>query len=139
MPELLDRRKATLADRARVALYVGLWLITLFEAFGLGQAGLRKFTSTDVWWGLFENWGYPFWFLVVIGVLELGGAVLLLVPPLAVYAATGLIVVMVGAVATELSNDKLFGPWFPLMHIVLLSIIAIARYRIARIGKPKAL
>ena len=116
----------------RVALHIGLWLITLFEVFGLGQAGLRKFTSMDVWWSLFENWGYPFWFLVVIGVAELGGAVLLLVPRLAAYAAVGLIVVMVGGLATELFNEKLFGPWFPLMHIVLLSIIAMARYRMAQ-------
>ena len=65
----------------RVALHVGLWSITLFEVFELGQAGLRKFTSMDVWWGLFENCGYPFWFLIVIGIAELGGAVLLLVPP----------------------------------------------------------
>ena len=116
----------------RVALQIGLWVITLFEAFGLGQAGIRKFTSMDGWWDLFEKWGYPFWFLVVIGVVELGGAVLLLVPPLAAYAAIGLIVVMFGSLATELFNEKLFGPWFPLMHIVLLSIIAMARYQMAQ-------
>jgi uncharacterized membrane protein YphA (DoxX/SURF4 family) len=116
----------------RVALHVGLWSITLFEVFELGQAGLRKFTSMDVWWGLFENWGFPFWFLVVVGVAELGGAVLLLVPRLAAYAAAGLIVVMAGSLATELFKEKLFGPWFPLMHIVLLSVIAMARYRMAQ-------
>ncbi len=119
-----------------VALHVGLWSITLFEAFGLGQAGLRKFTSMDVWRDLFENWGYPFWFLIVIGVAELGGAVLLLVPALAAYAAVGLTVVMVGSLATELFNEKLFGPWFPLMHIVLLSIIATARYRMVQSASP---
>ena len=108
------------ARALRVVLHISLWSITLFEAFGLGQAGLRKFTSMDVWRDLFENWGYPFWFLIVIGVAELGGAVLLLVPALAAYAAVGLTVVMVGSLATELFNEKLFGPWFPLMHIVLL-------------------
>ncbi len=124
------------ARALRVALHVGLWSITLFEVFGLGQAGIRKFTSMDVWWGLFENWGYPFWFVIVIGVAEIGGAVLLLVPPLAAYAAVGLIFVMVGSLATELFNEKLFGPWFPLMHIVLLSIIAMARYRMAQSAPP---
>ena len=116
----------------RVALHVGLWSITLFEVFELGQAGLRKFTSMDVWWGLFENWGFPFWFLVVVGVAELGGAVLLLVPRLAAYAAAGLIVVMAGSLATELFNEELFGAWLPLMNIVLLSTIAVARYRMAQ-------
>ena len=124
------------ARALRVVLHIGLWSITLFEAFGLGQAGLRKFTSMDVWRDLFENWGYPFWFLIVIGVAELGGAVLLLVPALAAYAAVGLTVVMVGSLATELFNEKLFGPWFPLMHIVLLSIIATARYRMVQSASP---
>ncbi len=130
---------AEIMNRARVlrvALHVGLWSITLFEVFELGQACLRKFTSMDVWWGLFENWGYPFWFLIVIGVAELGGAVLLLVPPLAAYAAVGLTVVMVGSLASELFNDELFGPWVPLMHIVLLSIIAMVRYRMAQFAPP---
>ena len=124
------------ARALRVVLHIGLWSITLFEAFGLGQAGLRKFTSMDVWRDLFENWGYPFWFLIVIGVAELGGAVLLLVPALAAYAAVGLTVVMVGSLATELFNEKLFGPWFPLMHIVLLSIIATARYQMVQSASP---
>ncbi len=120
----------------RVALHVGLWSITLFEAFGLGQAGIRKFTSIDVWWGLFEGWGYPFWFLIAIGAAELGGAVLLLVPRLAAYAAAGLTIVMVGSLATELFNEELFGAWLPLMNIVLLSTIAVARYRMAQSAPP---
>ena len=72
----------------------------------------------------------------VIGVAEVGGAVLLLVPPLAAYAAAGLIFVMVGSLATELFKEALFGPWFPLIHVVLLSIIAMARYRMAQSAPP---
>jgi|Marorgknorr_s2lv_3_1036020.scaffolds.fasta_scaffold03157_3 uncharacterized membrane protein YphA (DoxX/SURF4 family) len=50
---------------------------------------------------MFEHWGYPARFAHVVGALEFAGGVGLLIPRIARYAATGLLVVMVGAFFTH--------------------------------------
>lgn len=102
---------------------IGLWGLTLVLALMFLLVGLNKFTSTG-WVERFANWGYPDHFVYVIGALEMVGALGLLLPRLASYAAGGLIVIMVGAVLTHLVHAE---PVWPLLHIALLSIILYAR------------
>ena len=64
-----------------------------------------------------------------VGVFQTAAGVLLLVPPVAFYAAAGLVVVMLAAELTELVNDVGFGPVTPLIYIALLSVILLVRGR----------
>ena len=110
----------------------------------MGVIGYRKLFASDnfgaaFWARWFSQWGYPHWFLVVVGVLELGGGLLLLFPRIAPYAAMVLGVVMLGATVTTVvhAHDVLapglkasdFGPAASTYHLVLLTIILVARRR----------
>ena len=90
---------------------------------------MTKFLQPDRWQALFIGWGYAPWFSPVVGVLEMLGAIGLLVPRLAFYAAALLVVVMLGALVTLFTHPG--GPmgWgaTPLVYLVLLSLIGAAR------------
>jgi len=112
----------------RKAGRIGLWILILLEVLGMGAAGLSKFQG-DGWQLLFESWGYAGWFALVIGALELSCALLLAVPRVASYAASVLIVIMLGAIWTVSTNDTELGQGIPLIHVVVLSIILQARWQ----------
>jgi putative oxidoreductase len=114
--------------RAREIL---LWAVTVLIALGIGLVGVAKFLQPDHWRQLFTGWGYPGWFSSVVGVIEVVGAVGLLVPRLASYGAILLGVVMLAALLTLLRHPG--GPlgWgaTPTVYIVLLAVIAASRWR----------
>lgn len=106
-----------------------LWMLSLLMALAMLAVGGGKVMGVAPWPQYFEAWGYASWFRVSVGVFQIAGGVLLLVPPVAFYAAAGLVVVMVGAELTELINDVGFGPVIPLIYIALLSVILLVRGR----------
>jgi uncharacterized membrane protein YphA (DoxX/SURF4 family) len=113
----------------------GVWVVVVLEMLSIGAAGFAKFAASEVWTGLFVGWGYPRGFTFVVGAVEVLGALALLAPRLASYAAGGLIVVMVGALATVLLNDTQLGPIAPTLHLIGLSIVLRARW--ARRWNPR--
>jgi uncharacterized membrane protein YphA (DoxX/SURF4 family) len=92
----------------------------------MGLSGAAKFMG-DTWQVMFATWGYPVWFSYLVGVLEIGGALLLLVPRAAPFAAGGLIVIMIGALVTEIVKNQL-GVVMPILHITLLGTIIFLRH-----------
>ena len=73
----------------RVLKMVGtaaLWIVQILAAAAFVAIGIAKFASPE-WARNFARWGYPDGFYLVIGALEVGGAMLLLVPKLSSYAA----------------------------------------------------
>ena len=117
-----------MASRKQRFAAIFTWTITLFPALGLGMAGLAKLPSSETWQNMFESWGYAPWFSTVIGVLELAGALALLAPKLTAYAASGLVVIMLGALYTVLTSDTTLGPVTPIIHLVLLSTLIRLRW-----------
>jgi putative oxidoreductase len=111
------------------AVTIGIWIGTILVSVGIGLTGASKFVQSDHWRALFTGWGYPSWMSTATGVVEVAGAVGLLVPRLAFYAAMLLLTVMFGALVTLI--DHRGGPlgWggTPLVYIVLLVGIAAAR------------
>ncbi len=113
--------------KKRWALLALVWVVTILETLAMGLSGAAKFMG-DAWQQMFAAWGYPVWFSYVVGVLEIGGALMLLVPRVAPFAAAGLIVVMVGALVTEIVQSQL-GVFMPALHITMLSTIVVLRLR----------
>ena len=111
----------------RTAGLAGLWLVTVLVALWLVDQGWSKFEHGEGWRLWFTRWGYPAWFVPVIGVMEIGGAVLLLVPRLAPYAAALLIGVLSGALYTVTTNETDLSWFDPLLGIVLLLTVLVAR------------
>jgi uncharacterized membrane protein YphA (DoxX/SURF4 family) len=68
----------------------------------------------------FARWGYPTWFRYLIGVLELAGAAILLIPKISGFACVLLGVLMVGAIYTHALAGE-----FPmiLLNALLLALL----------------
>lgn len=83
-----------------------LWLVSLFLTTVFVNAGWPKFSAESGWGRAFANWGFPNWFRVLVGVIEVAGGLLLLVPRTAIYAAAALAVIMLGAMGTHIIADN---------------------------------
>lgn len=105
---------------------VALWVVTVLLAALFVLAGSMKFFSAEAA-EQFAKFGYPGWFLVLIGVIEVAGGLALLVPRLTPIAAAGLAIVMVGAVFTVLRHDDAVKALAPLAFLVLLVTVGYAR------------
>jgi uncharacterized membrane protein YphA (DoxX/SURF4 family) len=69
---------------------------------------------------MFTHWGYPAWFATLIGILELTGAVGLLIPRITRYAILGLTVIMFGAAYTHLANHEGIQVLRPVIFLAVL-------------------
>ncbi len=70
------------------------------------MSGGMKFTGAEEMVAKFAEWGYPGWFLYVVGVVEVGGALMLLFPKLRFFGGALLSVTMVGAAATHVAAGE---------------------------------
>jgi len=107
---------------------IGLWIVTALLACLFVLSGSMKFVNPDMAEN-FAKWGYPDWFRILIGVVELAGGLILLLPRTALYAAGVLGIVMVGAVFTHLGHGETPQAAVPLVLLVLLVIVGYARRR----------
>lgn len=85
----------------RIVWAVLLWALTGLLVWVFARAGWDKFDATSGWAKAFAFWGYPVWFRIVIGGLEIAAALLLLWPRTAAYGAAIIIVVMLGGMGTH--------------------------------------
>ena len=78
-----------------------LWVVSLYLAWLFIKQGYVKFDPDGFWSGAFERWGYPVWFMFLIGFLECLGAILILIPRTGAYGGVIIAVVMIGALITR--------------------------------------
>lgn len=108
---------------------IALWVVTLLlAAMFLMVGGMKLLGKEDA---QFIHWGYPSWFAYVIGVVELGGAILLLFPSTAALAAAMLAIVMIGATITHIRAGEISHIALPAVLLVLLIIVGYARRTLA--------
>ena len=112
--------------RGRIATLV---LSGLLAVLYVG-AGVPKVVGVESAVTGFQSMGYPAWFRVVIGVIEIGGGVALLIPRLAFYAAGALGVVMIGAAYTLVVHGEP-GIAIPIVCLLLLATLAYLRRPVA--------
>lgn len=110
------------------------WTLTVALAALFLLAGAGKFGEEAT--RNFATFGYGDGFRIFIGVAELAGALGLLAPALAFWAAAGLVLIMVGAVYTHVAND--LSPVLPAVTGALLVAVAVLRYpRAFLVASPK--
>ncbi len=107
---------------------LALWIVTGLLACMFVFSGSMKFASAEMA-DHFTQWGYPDWFRVLIGAIEIGAGLVLLIPRTALYAAVALGVVMVGAVATHLRHGEVPQAAVPLVLLALLAMVGYVRRR----------
>ena len=118
----------------RRALNIGLWVVQLLLMAVFVLTGFVKvFQPIDVLAETYRWIGFaPPVFVRFVGICELlaaagllGPAVLRLMPRLTVFAAIGIILLMVGAMITHV----LLGPWSTIVvNLILLSLAAFVAY-----------
>ena len=84
-------------DRSRVA-HIALWVLQVLTAAAFLMAGLAKMSGQPMMVETFEKVGVGQWFRYVTGFIEIGSAILLLIPRLTPVGAALLVCTMTGAV-----------------------------------------
>jgi putative oxidoreductase len=79
-----------------------VWGVRILLALAFGAAGIAKLAGAAQMVQVFEAIGFGQWFRLVTGVVEVVGAVLLLVPATGFFGGALLSATMIGAVATHL-------------------------------------
>jgi uncharacterized membrane protein len=113
-------------SRAR-ARTVGLWVLQALLASQFVGAGLVKVTGDPAMVDMFAEIGAGQWLRYVVGTLELAGAIGLLVPRLCGLAALGLVMLMIGAVVTNVGILS-ESPLLPLGFLLVAAAIAWRRW-----------
>ena len=91
--------------RTRVK-FVVCWTLQILLALLFAVQGVVKLMGSPNWIARFNRWGYPHGFYLVVGVAELAGAALLLIPKLSKFGAVLLSVIMIGAAGTHLLHHE---------------------------------
>ena len=86
--------------RSRAGL-IGLWVTQIALAGLFLNAGGSKLAGAPDMVALFEAIGVGQWFRYVTGLIEVGSAIALFVPSLALFGAMALVATMLGAIATH--------------------------------------
>ena len=103
-----------MAKISRMVLRGAVTALFLFAAF----SKLRNPHS-------FAAYGYADWFAVVIGILEIAGAIGVWIPKVARLAALGLILIMIGAAITLVRNDEVRQAVVPMVTLLALTRLAL--------------
>jgi putative oxidoreductase len=88
--------------RSGRAELIALWIVQVALAGMFLLAGGSKLLGAPAMVGLFDGIGIGQWFRYLTGLIEVGSALALLVPSIAVFGALALVATMVGAIATHL-------------------------------------
>ncbi|HWD79358.1 MAG TPA: DoxX family protein [Kribbella sp.] len=101
---------------------VTLWVVQAVLAVGFVMAALPKLTGDPAMVELFDAVGAGQWLRYVVGVLEIAGAIGLLVPRLCGLAALGLSLLLIGA---SLTNIVALGasPAIPIGYLLLAAVV----------------
>jgi putative oxidoreductase len=101
MSHALSFTHAPSVRRGRSGL-IALWVVQIALAGMFLLAGGSKLLGAPAMVALFNTIGIGQSFRYVTGLIEVGSAIALLVPSIAVFGALALVPTMIGAVATEL-------------------------------------
>jgi hypothetical protein len=108
----MDEPKLSLIPERRVAWQV--WLPRIAVALVFTFLGKDKFAAQSDWVAIFDHIGFGQWFRYVTGALQVGGALLVLIPRTFAIGIIVLSCTMLGAMATWIfSFDAPFNALFP--------------------------
>jgi len=107
---------------------MALWIVSILLAGLFLFSGAPKLLTPGKVQPMFAHYGYAPWFATLIGIGEVLGAIGLLIRPLALLAAMGLSIIMVGAFFTHATHHELQNAMIPLVLVILLLAVGYGRY-----------
>jgi putative oxidoreductase len=108
------------------ALHITLWTLQVLVALAFAAAAAGKLLGSADMIAVFDAVGVGQWFRYLTGLLELLGALLLIVPGRAAFGSVLLAAVMAGAVVAHLTVLHT-GPTAPLVLFALTALISWGR------------
>ncbi|MEU6717357.1 DoxX family protein [Nonomuraea sp. NPDC046802] len=124
---MTEKQAATASAARHLALNIALWVLQAFLAFTFLSAGYTKLSGDPLQVELFANVGVGQWLRHLTGVLEIAGAIGVLIPPLSGLAACGLAGIMVSAIVITVlvvPGDL----WAPSGFLVLSLLVVLGRW-----------
>ena len=125
MEALETQMAAEPQTRGGRGLNITLWIISGVLAVLFAIAGAAKFIG--VMNEAFRAWGYTLEFAAMIGILEILGAIGLLVKRTAGWAALGLMAIMLGGIWTTATHGEYVAMIIPIVVFALLGFVAWGR------------
>ena len=122
-----DHDGMTRTHLIKAAKLIGTWLPAILLVLIFVPQGLAKFDDSSGWAKAFRFWGYPDWFRITIGVLELTAVVLLISGRAAALGAITIIVVMLGGMATHLIFEGGRHMTSEIVPLVLATVVLVIR------------
>ena len=118
-------------NKSSKAKGIALWVLQIVIAAAFLAAGSAKLSGQPTMVQMFDKIGVGQWFRFVTGSIEVGAAILLLIPKLTPIGAALLICTMAGAVLTHLL--KVGGSPVPALVLGLLAAIILwGRFEVAK-------
>lgn len=113
-----ERKSANAGRTSWATQIVRVFLTVLFLT-----AGGAKLIAEPMMMQMFDQWGFPAGFMYAVGVVEVAGGVMLLIPQVRRIGASLLLIVMLGALGTHLMH----GEWARLLAplAVILAILTV--------------
>ncbi len=103
------------------------WILSGLLAAGFLLAGVPKLLSAPMVVQEFGLLGYPLWFMTLTGVLEVLGAILVLIPRTAFAGALLFVCIMLGALYSHLTHGQAAMIGAPLVFLAVSLALAYVR------------
>jgi len=102
---------------------IAVRILTIITAAVFAMAGFSKISGAEQMVTAFAAFGFPTWFMTLVGIAEVVGAIGLLLPPIASLAGLGLMGIAGGAFITHIASGDSFGMAVPAIVVFVLATI----------------
>ena len=104
-------------------------VLTVLLSLAFLATGIMKLSGAEQVRQGFEHWGYPVFFMYVIGLCEVAGAIGMWLRRFSYAAKVCLILLMAGAAGTHLVFDTFMEALAPIILIVLIAVTLVFQRR----------
>ncbi len=106
---------------------IAVWIVSVLLGLAFVAAGTPKLLGVQQFVDNFHRYGYPDWFRLLTGAIEVGAGLLVFIPRTAWIGAGLLVATMIGAIYTHVSHNEAAMIGAPIVLLVLAAIVALAR------------
>jgi len=108
-------------------LNIAAWIVSALLCALFLFAGIPKWMGAQQATEAFRSFGFSDGFRIFIGLAETAGGIGLVIPRLSFWAACGLVLIMIGAIHTQVTHPETGAPVIPSVTLVALLFIAYVR------------
>jgi uncharacterized membrane protein YphA (DoxX/SURF4 family) len=123
MSQIIHDSTGSVSRRGNVLV----WIMIIVCIIGFGGAGIAKVMGAEALAEEFTGWGLPLWFMTLVGVAEILGALGLLINGISTFSALGLAGIAAGALVTHAVNPPLQAGIPALALFVIALVVAYLR------------